>query len=156
MANKGYSSQTALYDAANRFKETIDEKIGRQVTVLYVGDHDPSGIDMVRDITERLDLFMEDYSCYLTVERIALNMDQVKLYDPPENPAKTTDSRFNSYKTKYGTSSWELDALEPKVLSQIVEDAIYDHVDQDDFERVEVEDQEGKDLLNKICEDIRE
>lgn len=154
MANKGYSSQTALYNAADRFKGKIDEKINREVTVLYVGDHDPSGMDMVRDISERLELFMEDYACYLTVERIALNMDQVNLYNPPENPAKTTDSRYASYRAEYGESSWELDALDPKVLSSIVNDAILEHIDLDEFNRVTHEDKEGKKLLNNICEDI--
>jgi hypothetical protein len=54
------------------------------------------------------------------VERIALNMDQIDQYEPPPNPAKMTDSRATGYVDEYGTSSWELDALEPRVLVGLV------------------------------------
>jgi len=51
-------------------------------------------------------------------------MDQVKLYGPPPNPAKTTDSRFTSYENTHGNESWELDALDPDVLAQLVRDEV--------------------------------
>jgi hypothetical protein len=47
-------------------------------------------------------------------------MDQIEELNPPENPAKTTDSRFESYMRKYGTSSWELDALSPAYIADLV------------------------------------
>jgi len=92
-------------------------KGGRAIHVIYLGDHDPSGIDMTRDVADRLALFAE---CPVNVHRLALNMDQVRQYNPPENPAKTTDSRAESYIRKFGTSSWELDALEPALLARLV------------------------------------
>jgi hypothetical protein len=156
MANKGYSSQTALYDAAQRFLYTYGLRNGMPVTVIYLGDHDPSGIDMVRDIEDRLRLFLGEGGEGFNVERVALNMDQVNLYNPPENPAKTTDSRFDSYAKVYGTSSWELDALDPKVLSQVVEDAIFEHLDMDEFERVAEEESEEKDKLRELCKGLEE
>ena len=53
--NKGYNSSTAMYNAYSRFSDAIQN--GRRVCILYFGDHDPSGLDMVRDIRERL-MFM--------------------------------------------------------------------------------------------------
>lgn len=77
--------------------------------ILHLGDHDPSGIDMTRDISDRLELFGAD----VEVKRIALNWDQIDEFTPPPNPAKLSDSRAGAYIAEYGDESWELDALEP-------------------------------------------
>lgn len=116
-ANKGYSSSSALYEASKRIGGAA--RSGKTIAVLYFGDHDPSGIDMTRDIRDRLELFTRG-RVRLEVKRLALNMDQVEQYDPPENPAKLTDSRAEDYIAKFGDSSWELDALQPEVLSALV------------------------------------
>lgn len=89
-----------------------------RIVVLYMGDHDPSGIDMTRDVRERLSLF-SDFTP-LEVHRLALNMEQVEELNPPENPAKMTDSRAKSYVEKFGSSSWELDAVKPEQLASLV------------------------------------
>ena len=111
---RGYTSQSEMWSAAQRLMSYEAED--QQVVILHFGDHDPSGIDMTRDIRDRLRLFGVD----LDLRRMALNMDQVDQYGPPPNPAKMTDSRFESYIAAYGDSSWELDALEPAVLSDLV------------------------------------
>lgn len=115
---RGYASQTAMYEASNRihaygcFHEPV---------IFHFGDHDPSGIDMTRDIFERLQVF----GCFaMTVKRIALTMEQVEQYSLPPNPAKETDTRFAAYADKYGEFSWELDALPPDVLAEMVTTAI--------------------------------
>jgi hypothetical protein len=103
------------------------ERDGQKVVVIHLGDHDPSGIDMTRDITERLELF----GASTLVRRIALNMPQVEQYDPPPNPAKLTDSRAEGYIARHGESSWELDALDPTVLDALIRDAVDDYRDED-------------------------
>ena len=55
--NKGYSSASAMYDLACRIQEQIAE--GKSVIILYFGDHDPSGLDMVRDIKDRITEFLQ-------------------------------------------------------------------------------------------------
>lgn len=108
-------------------------KNSQHVRVFHFGDHDPSGIDMSRDIEDRIRMFISAHvgddkgrkhlrtrDDYFTITRVALNMDQVRKYSPPENPAKTTDSRFRSYEEQFGESSWELDALNPRVLAALV------------------------------------
>lgn len=120
MVNKGYSSCSAMHEAFIRFKSHHKQRV-----LLYFGDHDPSGKDMVRDIRDRLTEFgLRNF----TVENPALNMDQIRQYNLPENPAKISDPRAVEYIREYGDSSWELDALEPPVLVKIVEDALLNHL----------------------------
>lgn len=149
MANRGYSSQSAMHKAYKRLFGKLTKR--KKITVIYLGDHDPSGIDMTEDIKRRLGLFLSRTPDILfeDVNRIALNMDQIEEYNPPENPAKITDSRYKNYAAVYGTASWELDALEPSVLSSVVEDAIMRFVDLKEFESVEnVESAHKKKLLS--------
>lgn len=121
-ACKGSPSHSLVHDAARRLRTY--EREGRKTTILYLGDHDPTGIDIPRDLGERLSLFRS--AC--TVERIALTMDQVRQYDPPPNYAKETDSRFAGYVDAYGTDCWELDALEPQTLVELVDREIRQHL----------------------------
>lgn len=137
-ANKGYSSSSAMYEASKRFlKRAKDDK---DLYILYLGDHDPSGIDMTRDVCERIDVFVKTSAnrCdeigpneidAVSVKRLALNMDQVEEMRPPENPAKITDSRAAGYIKRFGHSSWELDAIEPRRLASLVSKAIQTLVD---------------------------
>lgn len=122
-ACRGYVSQSAMWQAAQRFIRK--RKDAHSCLLIYLGDHDPSGLDMSRDITERLELFGAD----VTLRRIALNFDQVKRYSPPPNPAKVTDSRAEGYIRRFGHSSWELDALPPQVIDKLITDEIRNYLD---------------------------
>lgn len=115
-ACRGYVSQTAMYEASKRFQEIQDQY--KNVIILHLGDHDPSGIDMTRDIAERLNI---TFGIPVEIRRIALNMPQIEKYNPPPNPAKLTDSRVGGYLKKYGSQSWELDALDPKTITALIE-----------------------------------
>lgn len=132
-ANRGYGSLSLMYRVGKRLDRMAQD--GKTVHVLYLGDHDPSGLDMDRDIGDRLSMFS---GVSLDPRRLALTMEQVEEYDPPENPAKLTDSRAQGYILSYGYSSWELDALEPSVLAALVRSAVADLRD-DDLWRAAVE-----------------
>lgn len=123
---RGYGSQTALYDAGKRIVRHLCN--GKEPLIIHLGDHDPSGVQMTEDIYERLFMFAGQE---IEVHRIALNMDQVNRYHPPENPAKETDSRFAKYEAKYGNECWELDALSPQVVEQLIIDEIMLYRDED-------------------------
>lgn len=125
---RGYTSQSEMWSAAQRLRAYL-EGDHEQVIVYHLGDHDPSGIDMSRDIQERLDLLSDNAG--IQVKRIALSMSQIKKYNPPPNPAKLTDARCNEYIKNYGKSSWELDALEPRILQKLVENHIKSVLDDD-------------------------
>lgn len=122
-ACKGYTSESAMWSAAMRLKDKEDD--GKGTIVLHLGDHDPSGIDMTRDIQDRLN----DFGAGTEVIRLALNMDQVDAYQPPPNPAKMTDSRAEGYVAAYGYESWELDALNPELLNRVILDAVDPYLD---------------------------
>jgi hypothetical protein len=151
---RGYVSQSEMWAAGQRLREYI--KVGQNVILLHLGDHDPSGIDMTRDITDRLRTFiLQDWAnnemeetgaikfrdiiasmdercdgrTWFDVRRIALNYDQVQQYNPPPNPAKATDARFAKYLEEYGSESWELDALDPATLDALIESEIDDIID---------------------------
>ena len=156
MANRGYSSQTAMYNGYQRFDMAAAES--KNIHLFYFGDHDPSGIDMVEDIQKRLGLFLygDPDDIFNQVTRVALNMDQILQYNPPENPAKTTDSRYQKYVEKYGESSWELDALDPGVLSELVKDSILDYCDMEIFDTIIDLENEHKELMQKAIDNIKE
>lgn len=125
---RGYTSQSEMWVGSQRL---LRHRKRSQVPVIFhFGDHDPSGKDMSRDITDRLELFTRKS---LRFERLALNMDQVEQYGPPPNPAKITDSRADAYIAEFGGESWELDALEPSVLEALVRDAIAGVVDDEEM-----------------------
>ena len=114
---RGYTSQSEMWSAAQRF---IRQSEREQRIIIHLGDHDPSGIDMTRDIQERLKLFEAD----VIVKRVALTMNQIQTYNPPPNPAKLSDSRCGKYIDQYGDESRELDALEPKVITDLITDEV--------------------------------
>ena len=99
-ACRGYTSQSEMWSAAQRLH--LYRNKGQQPIILHFGDHDPSGIDMTRDIHDRMGVF----KLPMEVQRLALNMDQIEHYRPPPNPAKSTDARFRSYRAAFGNESW--------------------------------------------------
>lgn len=146
LAARGYPSVTVLRELAlNTMRSTI--KGGQRVRILHLGDHDPSGIDMTRDLNERLGIFVGgDWS----LKRIALNMDQIEELELPENPAKSTDSRFAGYVERFGDFSWELDALEPQRLVDLVKSEAQPYIDPDKWAERKAEIQVHKDKLSWI------
>ena len=202
MANRGYSSGSAMYRAYRRMMEQMQE--GKKIYVLYFGDHDPSGLDMIRDVKERmlemlcnssdlehwfylkddeeiqeyLNEYYDEYSrnkdflikstenkgtYYLNVFKIwvhknfevipvALNQEQIKQYGPPENPAKVTDPRAGEYIKKFGRKSWELDALPPNVLRDMLQEKINELIDEDKFEDMRSKELDDKETLDELVE----
>lgn len=144
-ACKGYVSQSEMWNAAQRFQRY--QIRGQQTVIIHLGDHDPSGIDMTRDIQDRQTLF-KSLGC--TIERIALNMDQIDKYNPPPNPAKLTDSRCGNYIKEYGSSSWELDALEPSVMTDLIEQKIVEYRDDEVMQQVINLEDDHKRILENI------
>jgi hypothetical protein len=128
LSARGYPSSTTLRELALVYLQPALDA-GQHVVLLHFGDHDPSGLDMSRDLEERLQLFLPDED--FAFERVALNMPQIKKYKPPPNPAKETDARYQDYCNKHGSSSWELDALEPRVLVALAENRIQEFINED-------------------------
>ena len=147
--NKGYSSASAMRAAALRFIEHQDEQ---ECFLLYLGDHDPSGEDMVRDIRDRL----ETFEAIVHVRKIGLTIEQVRQYNPPPNPAKLTDPRAKGYIEKYGDKSWEVDALPPTVLKTLIETNVRGLVDQRRLNKVVEQEESDKRRLRTAVASLQE
>jgi hypothetical protein len=179
--------------------------------VLYFGDHDPSGLDMIRDINDRIlymlsrgsslkderinewwdkagyniydvasmegfekvadimdddsqklyDLFEEgkkrlyiEQNSLFGISQIGLTMEQIKQYNPPPNPAKITDPRAKKYIAEFGQVSWEVDALKPSIMEDIVENAIEKAIDMDVYNEVIEEENNDKETITKIVDSL--
>lgn len=133
--NRGYLSTSSVYDSAQRFLKQDKKNI-----ILYLGDHDPSGLDMDRDIKNRL----SEMGVEVEIIRIGLTIEQIRTYNPPENPAKIKDTRAKKYIGLYGTKSWEVDALDPEMLQGLIEDSILEFLDVERYNLIK--EQEKTDL----------
>ncbi len=166
---RGYVSQSEMWAAAQRIGRYL--RAGQTVTVLHLGDHDPSGIDMTRDIEQRLSLFCASDSIYAgavesrleregllypTVRRIGLTMEQIDELNPPPNPAKVTDSRAMGYISQYGDQSWELDALDPAYMTGLIEEHVRAIADEDALLDAEGRQLEARRQLNEVATAIEE
>lgn len=145
---RGYVSQSEMWRAGRRLRDHV--RNGFTPVIFHLGDHDPSGIDMTRDITERLELFA-GYD--IDVRRIALTMAQIQQYSPPPNPAKITDSRATGYIDEFGYQSWELDALEPSVIVDLIRTNVEATVDfPDDWDDALQEDMDTRDRMKDVAD----
>jgi len=142
---RGYTSASEMWLAGERFLQHTAQKC----LILHLGDHDPSGLDMTRDIYDRLELFAGGR---VDVKRIALNMDQIEEYNPPPNPAKVTDSRFVEYQREIGDESWELDALNPKTLSELIEEEVIKLVNPESWYASSEKEKGDKEKLRKAVD----
>jgi len=146
LINRGYTSSSAIYKS---FKKILAESIvGRPTKILYVGDHDPSGLDMLRDMEARLKEF--GLTGDFEIVHVALTERQIKKYKLPENYAKITDPRAHRYIAEHGRSSWELDALKPKVLHEIVDTAVLTYLDVDQFHKMVRKEEKDKKRLGEM------
>lgn len=216
VVNKGYSSSTAMYQAYTRFIKRINA--GKKVKVLYFGDHDPSGLDMIRDVRTRIldmltqglrldkdlvndwwdeqgynvwtighyhekyadlpyvkwddisdtkrrkmndlwdeamnRIYIEENDLWEVVP-VGLTMEQIRQFNPPPNPAKITDPRAKWYLKEFGPKSWEVDALSPSVMREVVEAAILDHMDEDTLNRVRGKEAEDKANIQRMINSLK-
>lgn len=143
---RGYTSQSEMWNASQRFIREDSE--GKDCFIVHLGDHDPSGIDMTRDIQERLEMF----GASVEVRRVALTMEQIRRFDPPPNPAKLSDSRCGQYVRRYGYSSWELDALEPQVLCDLITAEVEELCDMELFAKAENEESMQRQTIRRISD----
>ncbi len=146
LVNKGYNSQTVMFELSWRLRQYRDRK---GVIILYIGDHDPSGNNMVEDIQKRFAMFGLFDEVNLEIKKIALTMAQIRQYRCPPQPLKRADatyrvkkpgtlvdSRAVDYMAAFGDQSWEVDALDPEDGQAILRKAILGYLDQAKFDAV--------------------
>lgn len=146
---RGYVSASEMWAAAMRFR---NESYRERRVILHLGDHDPSGKDMSRDIADRLEVF----GASVEVQRIALNFDQIEEFSPPPNPTKLTDSRATGYIEEFGYECWELDALEPKVLTGLIKTEVMALTDESELRDMQRQQAKEKDELKMVRDNFEE
>jgi hypothetical protein len=124
---RGYDGWSSLHAAAIRYRHAAEA--GRPVTVLYLGDHDPSGQDMVASLAGRLSEMGADP----TIERVAILPEDIDRYQLPPDFTKTTDTRRAAFVAKHGDRAVELDSLPVDALVARLGAAIVAHLDQAAF-----------------------
>src|SRR5260221_10176393 len=117
---RGYDGWSSIHNAAERFREVPQEAS----CILYFGDFDPSGEDMVRSLGERL----ADQGAAPDIVKVALTLEDIERYQLPPNFTKPTDSRAAAHVARFGDLSVELDALPPDVLRGRIVEAIERHM----------------------------
>jgi hypothetical protein len=135
---RGFASITYLQEAA----EDI-EFDGRPTYVYVLTDFDPSGVSIAEKVEEELTRRAPHSD--ITVERLAVNREQIDLWDLPTRPTKTSDTRASRFQQVYGTDSVELDAIPPDELRRLVRSAIDSHMEPwrlEQFRMVEMEERE--------------
>lgn len=147
LVNRGYSSASAMFESYKRFLRA--NKNGQDAIILYLGDFDPSGVDMIRDVNDRIMEFFDGagVDAHFEVKPIALTEKQIKQYKPPPNPAKVQDPRASGYIEKYGDKSWEVDALKPEVLHKLLDDNIKKLIDFDMYRDVVDKEEEQREKI---------
>jgi hypothetical protein len=142
---RGYVSQSEMWAAAQRLERVSHNK---HIVIIHLGDHDPSGKDMSRDIFDRLQVF----GVQPEFKRIALNMNQIEKYNPPPNPTKLTDSRSTGYIQEFGYECWELDALKPEIIDSLIESEVNKHRDIGLYAEMMDKETAAKKLLRRVSE----
>lgn len=138
MVTRGYPSLTFLHEAAEELGERDQWK-----TIYYLGDWDPSGLDIARNVEERLDEFDASIDRF---ERLAVTAEQIATWELPTRPTKRTDSRA----AQFAGASVEVDAIEPAALVSLVRDAILGHVDQEAYAKLRAVEESERSVLRRI------
>lgn len=149
-ACRGYNSQSEQWRAGQRFASYIQK--GQRPIVFHLGDHDPSGIDMTRDNRDRLSMFA---GVPVTVVRLALNHNQVEEHNPPPNPTKLSDPRAEDYISKFGHTCWELDALDPRMIASLINDAVVRIRDPKKWDEAIKREAQEKNLIDIAIETLK-
>lgn len=154
--SRGYSSFSYVKQALSRFDNNRGDANEDRVVILYLGDHDPSGLDMTRDLQTRFNNYGTDYSFEVELKRVALNFDQVRQYNLLPAPTKITDSRAAGYMAQFGDDCWELDAIEPDVLVGLVQEAVEAEInDWDAWDEIKERDEKERGEIKLTIEDLK-
>lgn len=135
--NRGYSSWTFIYENVKALKSVLERH--DKVVILYLGDLDPSGVDIERFLKEALDYF--DITERVKLVRLAVTEDQVERYNLPPRPedAETVaklqrDPRYKGYSKKYIVELDALVAYVPEEFKRLITDAVLKHHDRRIYE----------------------
>lgn len=149
---RGFSSVSFLRELRNRV--LTSQKNGQRYMMLYFGDFDPSGDVMLPSMERTLEI---DFGLTnMGYETIALKEQQIEEYDLPVKmgAAKVTDPRYRKFVEKYGPRAVELDALSPKVLREMIDEAIGKYIDLSKVDQHLKEEAKEKPILENFRDKV--
>jgi hypothetical protein len=143
MVCRGYSSETFAHSAAENIKD-----IGKTAFIYYLGDFDPSGWQMSRNLEKKL----KGFGAKIEFIRLAVNPEQIRAWNLPSRTTKKTDTRCKEFYDTFGknTESVELDAIPPDDLRELVDDAIERHLPEGYLNELKVAEESERDLLKRL------
>lgn len=149
---RGFSSVSFLND----FKERLDVRQDKLPLVLYFGDFDPSGVEMLNAMKTTLNDELRVNG--IEFKRVALLQEDIHTYKLPHSPdaLKYTDTRAKKHIIAYGEIAVELDALRPDVLELKIKNAIEDEINIDAFNAEVEKNNDDLDLLNTLKKRVTE
>ena len=138
---RGYASLSFIGEIASQWS-----RIEKPIFAYYLGDFDPSGFDIERDLREKLERYSGRSFFWA---HLGVMGSDFELFDLIELPVKKGDKRSRAFRDEHGDCCSELDALPPTELRRRVNDAIQSHIDQSRWEKLkEVELLEQQVLLD--------
>ena len=126
---RGYVSLSFAHEIADQWNQ-----IEKPIHAFYVGDFDPSGFDLERDVREKLTRYCSrDFHW----ERLGVNADDFAAFDLIPLAPKKSDRRYKAFVERYGSQCAELDALPPTEIRSRIRQAIEQHISHDEWERLQ-------------------
>ena len=155
---RGYSSISQANDVAQYWR-----RISKPIFAYYLGDYDPSGIDMERELRAKL----ADYSGKVETapadvdassfswRRLAIRPDDFKAYNLLKLPINRKDSRAAGFMRTHGKYAAEVDAIPPSELRRLVREAIEGHINQAAWERLKLVEQAERESLGSVIDSFQ-
>jgi len=176
---RGYISTTYAHSIAEQWRA-----IEKPIFAYYMGDWDPSGLDIERDLIDKLERYSGrtaltslglpyEMSSMLSGhpvpwdecdecddqsfqwQRLGLLLSDFEDFDLMPLKAKTGDKRTEQFVAKYGDRCAELDAVPPGVLRGRISDAVNEHIDAEEWGRLQVVEQEERESFTKFMDQLR-
>ena len=178
--NRGYSSWTFLYENIKDLQYVLERH--ERVIILYLGDYDPSGVDMERYMREVMEYFGIDFN-RVVFRRLAVTEKQIKRFNLPPRPedADTIEKLAKDPRSKkfFGREDFfklpleerieiikkskkfivELDALvakKPSEFKQLINNAIAEYWDESIYQHFKQEIDELTERARRLREEYKE
>jgi hypothetical protein len=137
-----------LYEAAAQIANEVRDT-GKTIEIVYVGDYDPAGVLIDRDIEKKLHGHLDDAGIGnpLTFHRIAIAEAQIAQYDLPTKPRKEGDKR-----AKHVLETVEVEALPAHILRALLRTTVEGFLPEDALRVAKVAEQSEREGLRRLAD----
>lgn len=144
---RGYASVSFAGEIADLWA-----RIKKPIHAYYVGDFDPSGFDIERNLVERLQRYSgREFHWH----RLALVESDFQEFGLIRLAVKRLDRRAGAFLERYGDRCAEIDALPPSELRERVERPIVRHIDPERWKRLQAVEAAEQETVETFLEALR-